>query len=247
MEQMYGRCFRLAIGCAFAALVCAAPGRAHADPGVTVYPGMEIHQGSAVCMVGLVEPRLRVALTTGQCDGGGSEVTDRNHHVIGGVVLARRQSADEPAAGSAIQPVEYEVIALTRDVTASDQLPTGRHLLSRPGLRAEPGLPVCQFRRSTGEKCGSVGTVDNGRFGMADMAVDSRDYGGPIYAVTGEDAAVIVGLFEGMWKSAPEFESWQAVMRQVVIDGGSRGQQPLPKGQMIGRPHETTAGAPVAA
>lgn len=63
-----------------------------------------------------------------------------------------------------------------------------------------------------------MGPVSNGRFVMADMAVDSRDYGGPVDAVTGDSDAVIVGLFEGIWRSVPEMGSWQAIMQQVVID-----------------------------
>lgn len=164
-------------------------------------------------------------------------------------MLARRLTADEPAADSAMLPVEYEVIALAPDVAATDLLPTGRHLQSTPGLRAQPGLPVCQFRRSVGQKCGSVSSVSNGRFVMADMAVDNRDFGGPVYALTDDNSAVIVGLFEGMWRSAPQVESWQAVMQQVYIDSRSYGQQqPLPGGHMISRYERSIpTGMPVAA
>ncbi len=249
MQAMRGHCTRPAIACAFAVVLSGVPGQAHADPAVTVFPGMEIHQGNAVCMVGLVEPRLRVALTTGQCDGGGSAVTDRDQHAVGEVVLARRQTPDESVADTAMLPVEYEVIALSPDVTATDLLPTGRHLQSTPGMRAQPGLPVCQFRRSTGQKCGSISTVSNGRFVIADMVVDSRDFGGPVYALTDDDGAVIVGLFEGMWRSGPQVESWQAIMQQVYIDGRSHGQEPpLPGGHMIDRHKVSTPiGTPLAA
>ena len=72
---------------------------------------------------------------------------------------------------------------------------------------------------------------------IADVAVDSRDFGGPVYALTDDNGAVIVGLFEGMWGSAPEMESWQAVMQQVYIDGRAQNQQQQPPGEarMIGR------------
>ena len=246
---MRGHCCRIAIAVAFAGVVFGGTGKVSADIGVMAFPGMEIHQGSTVCMVGLVEPRLRIALTTGQCDGGASVVTDRDHNVVGTVVLARRQAADEPAADNAMLPVEYEVIALAPDVTATDLLPTGRRLQSAPGLRAQPGLPVCQFRRSAGQSCGSVSSVNNGRFVVADMAVDNRDFGGPVYALTDDNGAVIVGLFEGMWKSAPQVESWQVIMQQVYIDSRSHGQeQPLPGVRMISRyqPPAPT-GTPVAA
>lgn len=237
MEAVSYRCGRYAIAFAFAVMVVGAPGRASADPGPTVFPGMEIRQGNTVCMVGMVEPRLRVALTSGQCANGESTVTDHDGNVVGTVVLSRRQANDDAAADGAMSPVEYEVISLARAVTASDVLPTGRQLKSAPGLRAQPGLPVCQFRRSVGQRCASISSVSNGRFIIPDMAVDGRDFGGPVYALTDDNGAVIVGLFEGIWRSVPEMESWQAVMQQVYIDGRSLDQQQQPPGQahFIGR------------
>lgn len=236
MQTVSCRCGRLAIAFALTVMVVGSPARAGASPGVTAFPGMEIRQGSTVCMVGLVEPRLRVAVTTGQCGNGESDVTDHDGNLVGTVVLARRLAADDAAANGATLPVEYEVVALGAAVTASDVLPTGRQLKSAPGLRAQPGLPVCQFRRSTGQRCGSIGSVNNGRFTMADVAVDSRDFGGPVYALTDDNGAVIVGLFEGMWGSAPAMESWQAVMQQVYIDGRAQDPQQAPReARMIGR------------
>ncbi|OBF70532.1 hypothetical protein A5750_23485 [Mycobacterium sp. 852002-51613_SCH5001154] len=236
MEAVSCRCGRLAIVFAFALMVVGSPGSATADPAVTVFPGMEIRQGGTVCMVGLVEPRLRVAVTSGQCESGTSEVTDRDGNPVGTVVLARRQAADDTAANGAMLPVEYEVIGLGATVTASDVLPTGRQLTSSPGLRAQPGLPVCQFRRADGQRCGSISSVSDGRFIIEDVAVDSRDFGGPVYALTDDNRAVIVGLFEGIWGSVPEMESWQAVMQQVYIDGRSQNQQQQLPGEarMIG-------------
>lgn len=225
---------RLAIASAFTVLIFGAPGRAAADAGITVFPGMEIRQGDAVCMVGFVEARLRLALTSGQCDAGQSVVTDRDHKPIGDVVLGRRQVDADSTADTSMLPVEYEVIALAPDVTASDVLPTGRHLVSAPGLRAQPGMPVCQLRSVTGQRCGSVSSVGNGRFGISDMAVDGRDFGGPVYTLADDNNAVIVGLFEGIWRSSPQIESWQAVMAQVYIDSHSySGPQQLPALRMI--------------
>lgn len=124
--------------------------------------------------------------------------------------------------------LEYEVIAIARDVTASDVLPTGRHLGSAPGMRPQSGMTVCQFRSATGQRCGAVSSVGNGRFAMTDMAVDSRDFGGPVYALTDDDGALIVGLVEGTWRSALQIESWQAVMAQVYVDGQSLNAQRRP-------------------
>ncbi|WP_406816488.1 hypothetical protein [Mycobacterium sp. M23085] len=242
MEQLGRRWYRLAISSAFTTALVAAPAQAAADPARTVFPGMEIRQGSAVCMVGVVEPRLRVALTSGQCDGGQSLVTDRDRKPVGSVVLGRRQVDPDSTADTSMLPVEYEVIAIAPDVTATDVLPTGRHLGSAPGMRAQPGMPVCQLRRATGQRCGSVSSVSNGRFAITDMASDSRDFGGPVYTLTADNNAVIVGLVEGTWKSSPQIESWQAVMAQVYIDSHTyspQKQQPPPL-RMISR--HTSAG-----
>jgi hypothetical protein len=182
-------------------------------------------------MVGFVETRLRVALTTGQC-AGGPLVTDRDRHLVGAVLLARKTGADVVAADAAMLPVEYEVIVLAPDVGATDVLPTGRHLRDAPALAAQRGLPVCQFRMSAGQTCGVVGPVSNGRFAIAGAevgtAVDNGDFGGPVYALTEGNGAAMVGLFEGSRGSAPELESWRAVMAQLYIDCRSRGGQRAP-------------------
>ncbi|ORA09567.1 Rv1815 family serine proteinase [Mycobacterium arosiense] len=218
MEELDRRWYRLAITSAVTASLFAAPGQAAADPGGTVFPGMEIRQGTAVCMVGLVEPRLRVAVTSGQCDGRNPMVTDHDRNPIGSVILGRRQVEADSAVDISMLPVEYEVIAIAPEVAASDVLPTGRHLGSLPGVYAQPGMPVCQLRSATGQRCGSISSVSNGRFTTTDMGFASRDFGGPVYLLTDDDNAVIVGLVEGTWKSAPQIESWQAVMAQVYID-----------------------------
>lgn len=243
METAYVRRCRLALVLAVTVTTLGAPGRADADPGpgASAFPGMEIRQGNAVCRVALVEPERRIALTTGQCDGGDSAVADRDGNVIGSVLVARRQTAAGAGVDSALQPVEYEVIALAPEVTATDLLPTGRHLRSAPVPRPEPGLAVCQLGSAAGESCGSVGSVSNGRFVVAGTARDGGDVGGPVYVRTDGDAAAIVGLLEGGRTSSPEVESWQAIMQQLAIDTGSRGGQPSSPGvRMISghrRPH----------
>lgn len=226
-------------------MLIAAPAQAGADPAGTVFPGMEIRQGNAVCMVGMVEPRLRVALTSGQCDGGQAAVTDRDRKTVGNVVLGRRQVDADSTADTSMLPVEYEVIAIAPGVTATDVLPTGRHLRSAPATRAQPGMPVCQLRSATGQRCSSVSSVGNGRFAITDMAPDSRDFGGPVYTLTDDNNAVIVGLVEGTWRSSPQIESWQAVMAQVYIDSHTYNpqSQPAPVLRMIGW-HTTAFASP---
>ncbi len=59
---------------------------------------------------------------------------------------------------------------------------------------------------------------------------------GPVYSLTDDNNAVIVGLVEGTWRSAPQIESWQAVMAQVYIDSHTYSpQQQPPALRMIGR------------
>lgn len=241
----FGRRWRgLAIASAFTVMAFSAPARAAADPGATVFPGMQIRQGNAVCMVGLVETRLRLALTSGQCDGGESVVTNRDRKPIGDVILGRRQVDADSTADTSMLPVEYEVIAIAPDVTATDVLPTGRHLVSSPNLHAQPGMPVCHLRSATGQRCSSVSSIGNGRFAVTDMPADGRDIGGPVYTLSDDNNAVIVGMFEGVWRSGPQIESWQAVMAQVYVDSHTySAQQQPPSLRMISR-HTTAFASP---
>ncbi|MGZ4582802.1 MAG: hypothetical protein ACXVYI_00320 [Mycobacterium sp.] len=64
--------------------------------------------------------------------------------------------------------------------------------------------------------------------------------------MTIDDAAVIVGLIEGMQGSVPAVESWQAVMQQLYIDTRSDGGRgPFTSVRMIAlhRP-SSSGGAP---
>lgn len=237
METVRGRCCRVAVIAVFTLVLFGAPGPANADAGAAVFPGMEIRQGDAVCMVGFVETRLRVALTTGRC-AGEPLVTDRGRRLVGAVLLARKTVDDADTAG-ALAPVEYEVIVLAPGVGATDLLPNGRHLREAPTLSARPGLRVCQLRLSAGQTCGAIGPVTNGRFTIAGpddrRAVDRRDVGGPVYAPTDGGGAAVVGLVEGTRGSAPELESWQAVVRQLYIDCRAHGQpRPPSPVRMVG-------------
>jgi hypothetical protein len=222
----------LAIVFALTLMGICAPAQLDTIDGVKVFPGMEIHQGSMVCTLGFVEVRLRIALTTGQCDGG-SVVTDSHRDVVGAVLLARRNPADAAAADGSMAGVEYEVIRLAPNVTATDLLPTGRQLQSMPGLQAQPAQSVCHFGISTGQTCGSASSVSNGRFVVSGMPTDRRDVGGPVYAPTDDNRAVIVGLFDGRRRSVPEAESWHAIMQQLYVD--LRSQQPVSAVRMVSR------------
>jgi hypothetical protein len=223
MEAKYRRSCFIAIGVAVTLVGIAIPVRADADAGVTVFPGMEIHQGSTVCTLGFVELSMRIAMTTGQCDGG-SIVTDGHGNVLGAVVTARRTTADAAAVDGATPDINYEVIRLAEAVSVTDVLSTGRHLQSTPGVRAQAAEPVCHFGISSGPTCGRVSSVSDGRFVVTGMAADERDIGGPVYAMTDDGNAVIVGLLEGTSSSASTAESWQAIMEQLYLDARSPGQ-----------------------
>lgn len=235
MEPLHDICHRLVIG--FALLVASAVGipvaaPARADAGATAFPGMKIHQGGTVCTLGFVEPRLRIGITSGQCDGG-SIVTDDHQNVLGTVVVARYNSAGTAATGG--PGVEYEVIGLGDNVSASDVLPTGRQLQSRPGARAQLAGPLCHDGSATGQDCGHVDSVGRGWFGVAGVAARPGDFGGPVYALDGDDAAVMVGLFEGTGEPEARVESWQAVMQQLFIDVPVPGQRPSARVRMTTR------------
>ncbi len=180
-----------------------------------------------MCILGFVELSMRIGIATGQCDGG-SIVTDSHGKVLGSVVTARRGATDAAATDGATPDIEYEVIKLADDVNATDVLPSGRRLESSPGAQAWPADRLCHFGISTGHSCGRVSSVNDGRFVFTDMAADPRDVGGPVYAVTDDGRAVIVGLLETVSSSTSTAESWQAVMQQLYLDArqSAQGQSP---------------------
>jgi len=122
--------------------------------------------------------------------------------------------------------VEYEVIGLDADVTAFDVLPNGGRLRSSPGTRAQPGERLCHAGAATGQACGRVDSVEKGWFVLTGAAAGERDVGGPVYALSGDDGAVMVGLFEGTGESPAKVESWRAVMAQLYVDVPLPGPQP---------------------
>lgn len=68
---------------------------ASADPGVLVYPGMEIHQGTTRCTLGYVDPAARTGYTAGHCRGDGP-VTDKNGRFIGTMITFRDNTPTAP-------------------------------------------------------------------------------------------------------------------------------------------------------
>ena len=191
---------------------------AQATPGVLVYPGMEIHQGSNVCTLGFVDPAARTAFTAGHCRGDGP-VVDRDGNPIGTLTLFRDNTPDGATVATDHMISDWEAISLAPDVQVNDILPGGRVLVSDPGVVPAPGLSICHFGVITGESCGSVEAVNNGWFTMANGVVSQKgDSGGPVYVVTPDGRAAIIGMFNSTWGNYPAAVSWQTASQQARED-----------------------------
>src|ERR1700759_668652 len=194
-------------------MITSAP--AHATPGVLVYPGMEIHQGTNVCTLGFVDPGARTAFTAGHCRGDGA-VVDRDGNPIGSLTMYRDNTPDGATIATDHLISDWEAINLAPDVELNNILPGGRALVSDPGIVPTAGLPVCHFGVITGESCGTVEAVNNGWFTMANGVVSQKgDSGGPVYVVTPDGRAAIIGMFNSTWGNYPAAVSWQTASQQV--------------------------------
>lgn len=186
------------------------PPTAVADTGVLVYPGMEIRQGTNKCTLGFVDTAARIAYAAGHCHAPGP-VTDVNGRPIGVTTAAQTNTAQGAVVSTDQVISDYQMIALSPDVTVNSILPDGRYLASDPGRGVFAGEPVCHFGVTTGESCGTVERVNNRWFTMANGVVSQKgDSGGPVYVLDG-DRAVIVGLFNSTWGLFPAAVSWPVV------------------------------------
>ncbi|AEV75280.1 hypothetical protein MycrhN_4799 [Mycolicibacterium rhodesiae NBB3] len=189
-----------------------------ADPGVVVFPGMEVIQGTNACTVGFVDPAARVAYTAGHCRGDGT-VQDQGRRSIGHQASFRDNTPDGATIDTNHQITDWEVITLAADVAVNNILPRGLALVSDPTVVPAPGLPVCHFGVVTGESCGNIQAVYNGWFTMANGVVSQKgDSGGPVYVVTSDGRAAMVGMFNSTWGQFPAAVSWQAVSAQAQQD-----------------------------
>lgn len=169
---------------------------------------------------GLRRPSSENRVYRGHCRGGGA-VTSRDYKVIGHL----RAFRDNTPSGSTVATHEliadYEAIVLADDVTASNILPSGRALESRPGVVLHPGQAVCHFGVSTGETCGTVESVNNGWFTMSHGVLSEKgDSGGPVYLAPDGGPAQIVGIFNSVWGGFPAAVSWRSTSEQVHADLG---------------------------
>ena len=192
--------------------------QAHATPGVLVFPGMEIHQGTNVCTLGFVDPGARTGFTAGHCRGNGP-VVDRDGNPIGSMNTFRDNTPDGATIATDHLISDWEAINLAPDVELNNILPGGRTLVSDPGIVPTAGLPVCHFGVITGESCGTVEAVNNGWFTMANGVVSQKgDSGGPVYVVTPDGRAAIIGMFNSTWGNYPAAVSWQSASQQARED-----------------------------
>ena len=191
---------------------------AQATPGVLVYPGMEVRQGTNVCTLGFVDSQPRVAFTAGHCRGSGA-VNDRDGNPVGTQAAFRDNTPDGATVDTNYQIADWEAISLAPDVAVNNILPSGRQLISDPAIVPVVGLPVCHFGVITGESCGTIQAVNNGWFTMANGVVSQRgDSGGPVYNLTPDGRAAIVGMFNSTWGQYPAAVSWQVASQQARED-----------------------------
>ncbi|VEG41725.1 Trypsin domain-containing protein [Mycolicibacterium flavescens] len=188
---------------------------AQANPGVLVYPGMEIRQDNNVCTLGYVDPATRIAFTAGHCRGSGP-VRDRNGNLIGMQTVYRDNTPNGATVDTNHQIADWEAIALAPDVAVNDVLPGGKVLVADLGVVPTAGQPVCHFGVVTGESCGNVEAVNNGWFTMANGVVSQKgDSGGPVYVITPDNRAVLIGMFNSTWGQYPAAVSWQTASQQA--------------------------------
>ena len=204
---------------------------AYADPNVQVYPGMEIIQGTNVCTLGYVDPQARIAFTAGHCRGDGM-VRDKAGNFVGNQALFRDNTPDGTTIDTNHQIADWEAISLAPDVQVNNVLPGGRPLVADPGIVPAPGLAVCHFGVVTAESCGTVQAVYNGWFTMTNGVVSQKgDSGGPVYVLTPDGRAAIIGMFNSTWGQFPAAVSWQVASKQASEDvisaaSGSLGAPP---------------------
>ncbi|KKW64427.1 hypothetical protein BST23_13935 [Mycolicibacterium elephantis] len=189
-----------------------------AQPGVQVYPGMEIRQDNNVCTLGFVDMAARVAFTAGHCRGSG-QVSDRGGAFVGTQVQFRDNTPDGATVDSNHPITDWQIIGLAPDAVINNVLPGGRVLVSDPAVVPTPGLPVCHFGVVTGESCGTVESVNNGWFTMSNGVVSQKgDSGGPVYVITPDGRAAIVGMFNSTWGQFPAAVSWHVTSQQARED-----------------------------
>jgi hypothetical protein len=195
-----------------------APTSAQADPGVLVFPGMEIRQDTNVCTLGFVDLQTRTAYSAGHCHGSGP-VKDRDGNLLGYQTLFRDNTPNGATIATDHPITDWEAIALEPELSLNNVLPGGRMLTVDPAVIPVAGERVCHFGVVTAESCGTVDAVNNGWFTMANGVISQKgDSGGPVYVPTDDGRAVIVGIFNSTWGQFPAAVSWQSTDQQIRED-----------------------------
>jgi hypothetical protein len=211
-----------------AALAIPSAPAVQAAPGVVVHPGMEIRQDTNMCTLGYVDAQARIAYTAGHCRGSGA-VSDQSGAFIGTESGFRDNTPDGATVDTNHQIADWEAITLAPDVVVNNVLPGGRVLVSDPGIVPTAGMPVCHFGTVSGESCGTVQAVNNGWFTMANGVVSQKgDSGGPVYTVTPDGRAALIGMFNSTWGQFPAAVSWQVASQQASGDVISSASADMP-------------------
>lgn len=214
MRRRYVRAAALATS-SVAALGLALVAPAGAAPGALVFPGMEIRQDNSRCTLGFVDVATRTGYTAGHCRGSGT-VSDKDGNVVGHQTTFLDDTPNGAVVATDHMISDWETISLAPDVQVNDILPGGRSLSFDPAVVPQKGQPVCHFGVVTGESCGTVEAVNNGWFTMANGVVSQKgDSGGPVYVLTGDGRAVIVGMFNSTWGQYPAAVSWTVADQQI--------------------------------
>lgn len=204
-------------------LACLAPflalaATAQAQPGPVVHPGMEIHQDTVLCTLGYVDPQTRIAYTAGHCRASGM-VSDKSGTPIGTQGTFRDNTPDGMTIDTNHQITDWEVVHLFPSVAINNVLPGGKALVTDPSVVPVRGMPVCHFGVVTGESCGTIESVNNGWFTMANGVVSRKgDSGGPVYTPTADGRTVLIGLFNSTWGTLPAAIDWQVASQQAQAD-----------------------------
>jgi hypothetical protein len=204
----------LAVGVAQVAV----PSLATAAPGALVFPGMEIRSDTTRCTLGFVDVAMRTAYTAGHCRGNGT-VGDKDGNVIGHESAYRDNTPNGATVSTDHLISDWEAISIAPDAQVNSLLPGGRALSFDPTVVPQQGQKVCHFGVVTGESCGTVEAVNNGWFTMANGVVSQKgDSGGPVYVLTDDGRAVIVGMFNSTWGQYPAAVSWPTTDQQIHQD-----------------------------
>jgi len=169
-----------------------------------------------------------MAFTAGHCRASGS-VSDKQGNMIGTQGSFRDNTPDGTTVDTNHQITDWQVIHLTSDVAINNVLPAGQVLVTDPSVLPVVGMPVCHFGVVTGESCGTVESVNNGWFTMANGVVSKKgDSGGPAYTTTPDGRTVLIGIFNSTWGILPAAVTWQVASQQAREDTISAASVSLP-------------------